>query len=848
MKTLSSKIKLGFSFITALMVACTLAGFVGMRQIGGMLDQISGPAWDSSASASQARMGVDSQILAAQNIVAGIEVEASEAAIESERLVVANAIQTLEEAELLPGQSVSALKAEYTDYSKALDDLVTAYSTFALDQTAFWSNTELFVALADEFEERGDGAVETLEADPDAQVSWDGGLSDEWAKADGAMESNIEFLVQLYNLKRIEARTDTKASTQALHDALASHIEIISPLLDMEWFDIPTEAEGIEGRSLSEGYRFLLGRHEELLENYVASMQVYQDAFDAFQAATPEFVAQLTAVGAEVDSSVSASMEAIDGDRQFAMIVLLATTAFGLAMALVASLYLSRLLSRIFDRIVSIMKSVAQGNLEQTLEREGGREIEELGDALDATLHGIQQALGDSVVQWDAVARGREEVKRYKPLVESSPGAQVFCDPEMKIQFINVAASRELASLRVGASVDSILGDSDGVSTRLARQSNLPSTSQMEIAGKASEMMLSEVITDDGQHVGFSVSWVDISERMRNERRVQELNEMTLAEKEQILERANSLLGGVEKIGEGDLTASLSMEGDDVCAMLSHGLEKLVANFHGSVSEIRARAGSLSGSSSSLASLSVQLDSAADKASQQAVSLAESGIAVNQDMQTVASSVEEFSSSTSEIAQSTASAFQDAQRAVKIVGESTLILDGLGKGTAEIGEVVKMIRTIAEQTNLLALNATIEAARAGDSGKGFAVVANEVKELASQTASATEEIVERVAAIQNGTQSAIESVGSVREIIDAINDNQGVVASAVEEQSATAAEMSQFVSKASHQVGEIVSMIEAVSQSAVETKEGAGQTSVAAEEIESLSSDLRSLVDVFRTA
>jgi methyl-accepting chemotaxis protein len=219
---------------------------------------------------------------------------------------------------------------------------------------------------------------------------------------------------------------------------------------------------------------------------------------------------------------------------------------------------------------------------------------------------------------------------------------------------------------------------------------------------------------------------------------------------------------------------------------------------------------------------------------------------VNRNLQTVACSTEEMSATIMEIAKNASEAARVAGEALRSSVETNATITKLGESSAEIGQVVKVITSIAQQTNLLALNATIEAARAGEAGKGFAVVANEVKELAKQTAKATEDISLRIAAIQLDSKSAVEAIGKISEIIGRVNDISATIATAVEEQSATTSEMSRNVNEAAKGSGEVAKNITGVAAAAQSTSSGATESHKAATSLAQMSTELRELVGQFK--
>lgn len=302
------------------------------------------------------------------------------------------------------------------------------------------------------------------------------------------------------------------------------------------------------------------------------------------------------------------------------------------------------------------------------------------------------------------------------------------------------------------------------------------------------------------------------------------------------------------RVAGGDLTQRAEREGSREVVEMADSLNVTLDSLGETVRSIRDTSRSLADASEGMADVVGDLSTRTEEATQGAQAAAGTSGEVSSHVAVVASAATEMGASISEIASSAATAAEVAHRARETADRTSVTVGQLSAATAEIGEAVRTVTAIAGQTNLLALNATIESARVGEAGKGFAVVASEVKELAQQTAHFTEEISAKIEAIRSGSDAAVAAITEISEVVAQVNDLQQAIASAVEEQSATTAEIGRSVNDAAGGTEEIARAMSGVVATAQAALGDAKATDEASRDLARLASRLDGLVQHFELA
>ncbi len=425
----------------------------------------------------------------------------------------------------------------------------------------------------------------------------------------------------------------------------------------------------------------------------------------------------------------------------------------------------------------------------------------QLGDEiLDLEVSAIRNAEGAytaACLVWSLVTakvKADNETKRLIQMVDKIPINVLLADPtDFTITYANQTSIDTLKELQqyLPCQADDIVGQCIDIFHKnpvhqqkmLADPNNLPINAKIRLGEETLDLRVSALMGTDGGYIGPMLTWTVVTK---------------------FVEMADNFESNVKTVVESVASASTEME-------------------------MSART----------------LSATAEEASSQSTAVAAASEEASTNVQTVAAAAEQLAQSVEEVGRQVQQSSTIASNAVSEAQKTNEEVEGLATAAEKIGEVVGLINDIASQTNLLALNATIEAARAGDAGKGFAVVATEVKSLADQTATATEDISSQISAIQNATENAVKAIKGISGTIGELSEISSAIASAVEEQSAATREIAQSVEQAAAGTADVSQNITGVTSGAQQTGDASAQVLEAASELSKQAETLRSQVDGF---
>ena len=530
-------------------------------------------------------------------------------------------------------------------------------------------------------------------------------------------------------------------------------------------------------------------------------------------------------------------------------------TIIVIILATIISVVISRAVNGTLSQTIATTNAIAAGDLTVQIDIKGQDELGRMSRALRECVKSIRTAVGNYKVDWQAFAKQsevEEQNQKVLAMVENSQTAMMYTNEDLIVAYANPAAAQTLNALAVadtnaiGQKITDLVCGPDLNEKILADHRQLPYSALIERNGEFVKFNAAPILATDGHYLGILVSIAIVTKRIKIERNAREAAIRERRMSEELRHKTDAFLSTIQAAAGGDLTLDFSDEGTDAIGQMATRLNEFINTLRQNMTVISRDVTTITDSSHQLMSLSGKLGDHADNTAKQSQAATTATDDVAHNVNQMAVGIEEMTSSIKEIARGASGAVQVAEEAVSAAKETSMIIDHLGTRSNEIGDVVKVITNIAEQTNLLALNATIEAARAGETGKGFAVVAHEVKDLALETARATDDIECKIENIQLGTRNAVEAISRISTIIDQINETQNTIAAAVEEQSATTEEISKSVHDAARGADVIRDSIAIVAQDAQDTANGSKDSLETATLLKNMAEQLDSLVQQYR--
>ncbi|MFK8078989.1 MAG: methyl-accepting chemotaxis protein [Granulosicoccus sp.] len=857
---ISARITSGFVLITTIVVLCSSVGGYGIHRLSESLAFVTGPAWEAADGAMEGTIGVSTELLAISQIVSDSDAhQAAERKLRDAQELASTAFGRMRQSGLINEDELRRFDEDLKLFQAVRQKMLDRHATFSSLDKQLNANFYRFQELMESVEALGDEQVEALISDPDRLISWNTGLADRWTAADGGMETRIAMLQQIFYYKRLVIGQSVAPTLQRLSGTLAFLADSIAEIIDHPVF----KTTRIEDRSYASAtYSEALGTafttHKSDFASATAAYLSLAETRKQYQAQANQFLETVTALEEVGDSQVEGQMDTVKRTVGRAYGTLILAVIAGVLIAIAAGLWIIRSIRTPLHKAVDLATAVSNGDLSKEIEVTRQDEVGLLIHALNRVVREMRATLNSESVNWEEVATFfgelRQKLDRVVAMVEGSPTATLMADQDLIIQYTNPATQSLMENLTEGFTLSGkeLVGQRlvdvhpklAEVRELLSKPEKLPFNAMLTVGDQYVDATIDAVFNENKEYLGPMLSLSLVTDKIQ---KVAEENmEREREQADALKAKVDDLLDVVNAAASGDLTRTIGVKGNDQIGKMGVALEKFLAQLRQSLRGIGGSAERLQLASGELATVSESLSSSSQVNAQQAEHVSKSAGEVDKNVTLVAAAAVQMGTSITEIVGNTSRASQVASEAVDLIRKTDTTVRQLSDSSAGIGNVIKVISSIAEQTNLLALNATIEAARAGDAGKGFAVVANEVKELAKETAKATDEIGQIVSAIQSDSSNAVEAICDIDTIVGQINEIQTSIVCAVQQQSETTDSISQTIAKTADGSGEIAKSISQVALGTQQTLEGAANTKGAANELSRTSVELHQMVSRFK--
>ncbi|WP_168188890.1 methyl-accepting chemotaxis protein [Thiomicrorhabdus sediminis] len=795
---LSHLLLTSFSLISALILIISLMGYSSTKELKGILDYISGPAWDTADGAMEGAIGIEKQMLSMENYLDDINnskaLEKFEAALAIEK----ESLDRMSNTGQINSESIEQLNLARANFRQASEKLQEDYRQFTESEIQRHQTYEVLLKSLDEIEALGDGYVDVFAEQPDSLVSWNSGLNKAWTMADGIMEYRILMLTRGGYYQALLRTKDFAKYLPLIKEPLTDINAILEELgitqgqpitEDLDNYKIQSGA--LAGQTFAETLMNGTKQNVSTFDNAISKLKALENSYKDYQAASEELLETIEHVKDLADGKVFNAIDVVDDIFAEITAKLIVAVVIALLLSIAVSFLIIRLVLNNTKDAKNLAHSISSGNLSNQIQGSSKTEfgslmleLSAMQDSLKQSRDEMQSHLNESKLIVDALDNASANV-----IIANNDEKVVFVNQQMK-QLVD-ANRNEFASKIKGLQNDGKIEETDifkqlKISCQTTQQTIHIGSLTIELSSQAIHNVQQELI-------GYFTEWKNVTHTLAIEQQVKQL--IAAASQGKLDQRLdtdhldgfllelgngiNSMMQNIQHSLKSFITAASQLSEGDLTAHVDQKLE----------GELKIFKDSLNQATANIASLVSDILQTADQVNTTANNIMSANREVNQITQANAASVEQTAASleqmtsslkqsadfTKQVNDSSTGTVNKAQSNTQVVEQSVAAMHSIKEVSVKIDGITNLIDSIAFQTNLLALNAAVEAARAGEHGRGFAVVAGEVRNLAQKSAEAAKEIKQLVAEVNTKVESGTNLVETTSTVMaDIINEIQNV--------------------------------------------------------------------------